>query len=397
VLALAPAPARVADDTFFYAFVSDEIALGHGFSLAHGGLLSPGFRLVPTALHPPLYPLALAGLRELGVMSPGHLLWLGVVTGTVTVIGLGFLGRRLGGATVGLVAATLAAVYPLLIVPDGALLSETLYGVVIVVVLASGLALARRPDKRRAAALGVAVGLATLVRSEAVALTVLIGLPLAWRGTGGAERTLRLAIVVATTIVVIAPWVIRNENVLGATTLSTNDGVTVATSNCATTYRGPDLGYFDPRCTPSTPAGNEAQQSAALRRQGVHYASDHVGRLPVVVVARVARTWGLFHPFQSSSAAGRNDTVSDIGVLVYYPLAILAVLGAWSLRRRRAELWVLIGPFVLVSLVAAVTFGSLRIRYLAELPLILLAAAGTAAAYGRLRSGRQAAAGLTSR
>ena len=62
--------------------------------------------------------------------------------------------------------------------------------------------------------------------------------------------------------------------------------------------------------------------------------------------------------------------------MFYYPLAALAIAGAWALRRRRAELWVLLAPFVLTSLIAAATYGSLRLRYLAELPLVLLAALG---------------------
>ncbi len=143
------------------------------------------------------------------------------------------------------------------------------------------------------------------------------------------------------------------------------------------TYHGPNLGYFDTACASPALPGNEAQQSAALRRRGLDYAEHHLGRLPIVLIARLARKWGLFHPFQGSTAAGRNVTVSNIGVVLYYPLAVLAVAGAWALRRRRAELWVLLAPLVLASLTAAATFGSLRLRYVAELPLVLLAAVGT--------------------
>jgi hypothetical protein len=186
-----------------------------------------------------------------------------------------------------------------------------------------------------------------------------------------------LAVVLSLTVV--APWVIRNEHVLGAVTLADDDGVTLAWSNCPPTYGGSELGYFDARCAPGRLPGNEGQQAAALRRRGLNYARRHVGRLALVVLARVAGTWGLFHPFRGSSAAGRNVTVSDIGVVVFYPLALLALAGAWSLRRRRGELWVLLAPFVLVTVTAAATFGSLRLRYLAELPLTVLAGVGLAA------------------
>lgn len=380
VLLLAPTPARAPDDTFWYAFVSDEIVQGHGFVIGHGSLFSPGFRLQPTALHPPLYPLALAGLRELGLSTPKQLLWLGPIAGTLTVIGVGLVGRALAGARVGLVAALIAAFYPLLIVPDGALLSETLYGPALVLVLAAALALVRRPQAGRAALLGAAVGVAALVRSEAIALVVLLCLPLAWRGSGGLARVLRLSVTVVVALLMVAPWAARNEARLGTLALSTNDGVTIGWSNCDSTYHGAKLGYFDPDCVP-VPRGSEAHQAAVLRRTGLRYAEHHAGRLPVVLAARLARTWGLFHPFQGSSAVGRNVTVSDIGVLAFYPLAVLAFLGArWLGRdRRRAELWVLLAPALLTSVAALLAFGSLRQRYIAELPLVLLAAIGVAA------------------
>jgi hypothetical protein len=383
VVAFAP-PATGPNDTFWYGFVSAAIANGHGFAIPHAAAGPLGFALGPTASHPPLYPLALAGLRELGISSPHGLLWLGPVTGTITVAGIGLLGRSLVDARVGLVAAAVAAVYPLLVVADGALLSETLYGPVIVLILGLALALARRPSTRYAALLGAAIGLAALVRSEAVGFIVLLALPLAWRGPGGWSRLGRMSVSVACMLIVIAPWVARNADTFGSPILSTNDGVTTLWSNCPLTYSGPHLGYFDASCRPSAPpTGNEAHQAAQMRRQGIRYAEDHAGRVPIVVAARVGRTWGLFHPFQGSTAAGRNVTVSDIGVIVYYPLAVLAAVGAWALRRRRVELWVIVAPFFLATLTAVATFGSLRLRYVAEPSLVLLAAAGADALWRR--------------
>ncbi len=384
VVAFAP-PATGPNDTFWYGFVSAAIANGHGFAIPHAAPGSPlGFALDPTAGHPPLYPLVLAGLRELGISSADGLLWLGPVTGTITVVGVGLLGRSLLSARASIIGAVVAALYPLLIVADGALLSETVYGPVIVLVLAAALTLARRPSARWAAALGAAVGLAILVRSEAVGFVVLLGVPLAWRGPGGRHRVARVAATLACTALVVAPWIIRNADRFGGFVLSTNDGVTTLWSNCPLTYSGSHLGYFDAACKPSTPlTGNEADQAAQMRRQGIRYAEDHAGRVPVVVAARVARTWGLFHPFQGSTAAGRNVTISNIGVIVYYPLAVLAVVGAWALRRRRTELWIVIAPLVLATLTAAATFGSLRLRYVAEPSLVLLAAAGADALWRR--------------
>ena len=64
------------------------------------------------------------------------------------------------------------------------------------------------------------------------------------------------------------------------------------------------------------------------------------------------------------------------GVLFFYPLAALALVGLFALRRRGAVLIVLVAPFVVVSLTGMATYGSLRGRYLAEIPLVVLAAVG---------------------
>ena len=56
---------------------------------------------------------------------------------------VGLLGRRAGGERLGLLAAGLCAVYPLMIAVDGALMSETLYGPLIAVALLGRVAAAR--------------------------------------------------------------------------------------------------------------------------------------------------------------------------------------------------------------------------------------------------------------
>ena len=55
--------------------------------------------------------------------------------GTGTVIAIGYLGRRVAGARVGLLAAGVAAVYPVLIGADAALLTESLFGLCVAVTL----------------------------------------------------------------------------------------------------------------------------------------------------------------------------------------------------------------------------------------------------------------------
>src|SRR5207302_2309854 len=121
-----------------------------------------------------------------------------------------------------------------------------------------------------------------------------------------------------------------------------------------------------------------AHESQALLSRGLDYAGNHVGRLPVVAFARLGRTFEFFRPLQGADFEafyeGADLTVERAGLVVFYLLAALAVAGALQLRRHKAELWILLAPFVLVALVSVTSYGFTRFRVAAEPSLIVLAA-----------------------
>ena len=104
------------------------------------------------------------------------------------------------------------------------------------------------------------------------------------------------------------------------------------------------------------------------------------------------REWSLWDPFTHySSDAGRNLAVEHTGIVFDYVLILLAVPGVLALRRTPPALYMLATPIILVTLVAATTYGSVRLREAAEIPLSVLAASGVLAIANRLRRGRPAA------
>ena len=361
-------------DFFDYHGIANLLADGRGFV---DPFLSTRAHPYPSALHPPLWPLALAAASKLGADSfLAHRL-VGCVAGTATVYLLGLLGRRAGGERAGLLAAGVAALYPTLIAADGSLMSETLYGTFVAVALLLAYRLLDRPGAGRAAALGAAIGLAALTRGEGVLFIPLLALPLAWRG-GRPGRLLRLAAPLAAAALVIAPWTIRNWIELDRPVpISTNDSTVVAGANCHGVYHGPDIGFWHLDCVPRREPGlGEAKQTEIWRRAGRDYAADHRPRLvAVVVMVRELRTWDFFQPRrQTKLAEGRDHRVQEAGTAVYYLLLALAVYGAVLLRRRRAPLLVLLSPVLVVILSTAASFGLPRFRHAAELSLVVLAA-----------------------
>jgi hypothetical protein len=347
----------------------------------------------PSAEHPPLFSLLLAGLWKLGLhgYTAQKLVMCGIGAATVAVVGLA--GRKAAGERAGVIAASLAAVYPLLWVADGSLMSETLYGLLLAGVILAALHFARSPWMGTAAALGVLVALAALTRGEAVLLAPILLVPLALLARVPLRRRLVLgAAMLAALTVVIAPWTARNLGKFHDPVLiSTNSNATFAGANCDGTYHGPSLGLWRLDCYSGNPPGDESQQASYYRRRGLEYARDHAGRLPVVAVVRFARAWDLYRPLQAVQyelLEGRSRWASRLGLALYYPTLLLAIWGAVVLRRRRAPLLPLAALPLLVCIVAVLYYGITRFRFAAEPALVVLAAVAADDLVARIRRRR---------
>jgi hypothetical protein len=320
---------------------------------------------------PPLYPFLEAGVSLLGGRTWAWHQLVGCLAGTGTVAVLGLVGRRAAGPRAGLIAAGLAAGYPLLVAADGSLRSESVYALCIALVLLAALRYRDAPSARGAALLGVAVAAAALTRGEALALLVLLALPLCgWRRAGVAALAC---------VVVLAPWLARCWIVFDRPVLiSTNVGGLLAGANCDTTYHGALVGQWDFGCIPPPIHANEALEAERLRDRGLRYAREHAGRVPVVEAARLGRSFELYRPReqarQEAFFEGRNLRVEQLGVACYYALALLAAYGVVVLRRRDGPWAVLLAPFALVILVTLISYGFTRLRVAAEPALVVLAA-----------------------
>ncbi len=357
-------------DWWFYHWQANEIAAGHGF--VDPFQLLQGVR-VPSAGHPPLYPLLLAGLSKMGVTSTlGHRS-LSVVLGTISIVLIALVARRVAGPSAGVAAALVAAVYPIFIGADADLMSEALYGPLIAASLLAALVLLERPRLAPAAALGAVLGLAALTRSEALLFIPLLALPIAFRG-GTPGRRWRGAAIVGACLVVLAPWMIRNASTFDRfVPISTNDATVAAGANCPLSYHGIDLGGWTIACISPRTKHDESVQAATWRHEGVSYAEHHIGRLPVVAAVRFLRVWDFWQPRrQVEFAEGRQRHVEQAGIAMYFLLLPLAAFGMTLIRDRWTR-WVLAAPFVVVSITAVTGYGVPRLRHAAEIPLVVLA------------------------
>lgn len=348
----------------------------------------------PTAEFPPLFPALLAVATVLGADSVTAQKALTSVLGVVTVVLVGLLGRRVAGPTTGLVAAALAAVYPMLFQVDGALMAESLYAPLLTGVLLATYAATDRPGPWRWALAGVLTGLAALTRAEALLLVPLLLVPEGLRrgGPDVRHRVQAVAAATAAAVLVVTPWVVRNQLRFDRfIPVSNNSATLLAGANCDPVYAGEWKGQWRLECVTAVDVvgTDEAATFDRYRDAGFRYLRDHAREVPGVVAVRVLRTFGLYAPDQQiawETFEGRDRTWQTAGHRFFLVLVPFAAGGAVVLRRRRQPLWPLLAPFVLVVAMTAVSYGNQRFRIAAEPALVVLAATGAVAVLGALRT-----------
>jgi hypothetical protein len=225
-------------DQISYHELAIRVVDGHGFSFATGWW--PATRAnQPTAHWSYLYVLFLAAIYSVAGAAPlVARLVQAVLVGILHTLLVWRIGRRVFGPAVGIVSASVTAVYGYFVYYAGALVTESLYILALLWVLdiATALAFAAKvPLKPEGQVrlkadttygkwilLGVALGLGAVLRQVFILIVPIILCWLAWqlmmrRSAGGNSPALtwlglgrRMAVSMAIMLACIAPWTVRN-------------------------------------------------------------------------------------------------------------------------------------------------------------------------------------------
>ena len=154
---------RLWGDAFYYHYQANALADGK-FFINPIKYVFDGVE-VASAGHPPLYTIYLSLWSFVGIDSvTAHRVVSGLL-GVATIVVIGFVGRRVAGAAVGLIAATIVAVYPFMWINDGMVMSESLVVLMAALVLSAVVLVRQRPrDRVSAVLLGLACGGGALTR-----------------------------------------------------------------------------------------------------------------------------------------------------------------------------------------------------------------------------------------
>lgn len=380
---------------------------------------------IPTTYRPPLFPLFLALVYQLGGVNPLNARLALSVVGAGTCVLAALIARDLFGWRAGLLAGLIAAGYPQLFIWDAWLYSESLAVFSFAACCLVALRLARSQRSLRGwgarwrwLAGGVLFGLTALVRPNGFyALLAFVGFlalaavmpalarrvattrtnspaarlvrSLAWM----APRALpwRRAALGATLLclgfaLTLAPWVARNYVVTGGAFVpfTAMDGVVIAGSYNDVVYQqpfyqgqwanptlvpaylrvvGPDPKTCNPQC--------EIARSQQMKQLGIHWALTHPAELPFLVIYRMEQLW------TPASATTENGMPIWPAFASLYPLAVILLgLGGMALLLARRR-WQSLIPLLFaatVTLGAAVFYGSARMRAPMEPMLVAFAA-----------------------
>ncbi len=202
-VALEPATAPIADETMWLIWGTEVLP-------------SPDVAFSPLRLrfvfHPPLY-LYFLGVPFAATRSLLAVQYLQCLVGALLVPAVGLPGRRVFSERAGLLAAGMAAFYPELVWFTAHFWAETLFSVLLWWAFERLVASDTLGSARIAAGAGLLFGLAILTRETVLYFLPIAALWLAWRRPGGARRA---ALLVATALVVVVPWTIRNWRVFDA-------------------------------------------------------------------------------------------------------------------------------------------------------------------------------------
>lgn len=363
----------------------------------------------PSGYTQPLYAWFLAGLYE---VFERHWLVVGIAqiaVAAVTAVIVLEIGRRVASLGVGVLAATLATLHPFLVWHDVHLNRGILDGLLAAALALLALVVATRRGAVLALGLGAVAGLAILGNARLALLPLVLAGFVAWPLRPPRRSLVLVGAVLAGAVLVVTPWVARNEARIGCPAITTDTRALWKANNVHTRGILDRGGWIDG--VPEPPGGppwpelaadltvagtptevDECAQQRYYRELVFDFWREHPGEKARLAVQAVRMLWS--PTFSVDSTSRSNTGLTRLGRDVVEPLFMiglyaLAVIGAFLVPRRFLALVILLAGY---NTLAAMAFaGTVRYRAPFDFLLALLAAAALARAWDELRARRRRA------
>ncbi len=384
-------------DELLYTGIGANIAHGYGFVRVPG---------TPTAYGNFLYPMILSALFRLFGTGLLSVFLFHCVLDTLSCLLVYLIGNRVSGrAAVGVVAATLFAVYPPLAMTAATALTEPV-GNLLTLLAVYGLVRAADRSAKHYILPGIASGLLILIKPSMLGFPVFVCLAmLIMRAkiTSPVRKGLVFALV---SYLVVAPWTIRNFIVMNAfIPVSTHGGSTmwggtgpadgviiggygikvdtqrnviirgrdVIRVRHATAVRIADIKSHVAHMS-------EAENDAYMKQQAIDEIKAHPGRYAYLGIRKFCILW--FNLWNDAAPSKSSLCLATFN----FAAILLAVL---AMRKRTLDAWfvaLLLTTFVYTSIVSVVVTAVVRYSY-AVYPLVFVASAAAFVTRQKLTDG----------
>jgi 4-amino-4-deoxy-L-arabinose transferase-like glycosyltransferase len=211
----------------------------------------------------------------------------------------------------GLVGAALAAAYGYFIYYNAALMTETFFIVLVLLSLYLSLEIKRKASLARWALLGLALGLAALLRQSILLFVPFLLLWLIWDLKKQGVRWWYFTVPIIAIVLLIAPWTLRNYKVYHQyLLLNSNSGYALYASN------NPNLGTDWRNEVVVVPVPeelmgqNEAQLDRALTQRGIEYIFSNPGRYLLLTLNKTLEYFRFWPSADSSDISNLNRVLS---------------------------------------------------------------------------------------
>ncbi|HEV8540603.1 MAG TPA: glycosyltransferase family 39 protein [Nitrospiraceae bacterium] len=352
-----------------------------GLSLA----TNTGFAIhgVLNTSRPPGYPFFLAALYMIFGHSYAAVKIVQSLLGALTCLMIFLIGQRLFSRRVGVIAATLATVYPFLVLYAGFLLSETLFVFLSTVFLYVLVRLRERYASQWIALGGLVLGAMNLIRPVTLMIPVLLFF-WAWVEFGTKRKAVVIASLLAIWMIVpILPWTVRNYLVTHSYIfIDDHHWVSVYTGNNRTILQNPDAigGWLEPEqiegFKPTFKTEDYRSATLFFLRQYLLHEPWELLRLEAY---KLKRFWSVF---PTSSKTTYRDAM--ISVFSYGLLLPLFVIGMILSLRSHQRPWILIIWIVNFCFVTLIALGTTRYRAPVEPAIVLFASLALEKGWARL-------------
>ncbi|MFP8833722.1 ArnT family glycosyltransferase [Hydrogenophaga sp. XSHU_21] len=359
-------------DSAAYLVLAKSLAAGNGYAWADGTL---------TAFWPPGTSFLYAALFRVFGESFAPVIALNLLAG-MAVVYLGFrLARLLYGRPVGLLAATMLAVWPLLVQFTTILASEVLFMVPVLLAMLIVFE-ASKPKLVHFVSFGLLVAIASYIRPTAIPLVVIVPVLHLLRGSSLRQLAGWIGVGGLVCWLAIWPWSERNSNLFGQPVgISTNFGANLWMGN-----NGQSQGTYQ-SFEAYSHLNNEKVRDDQMRSDAIRFIKENPGQFVTLGIKRMINTFdretiGVVWNVQGieqrfPGAPWMTDALKLLSTGYWYGMLLASVAGVFLLLKR--ERWmILCNPVVVVALffaaVPAIMVGQDR-YHVPMIPMVACCAA----------------------